>query len=125
VKEHIVNMENLMNKISKIPYLQNNYRMNLTNFRKENDKLKSENAYFAKVTEEVVKKLENSQKNAGKVLKFQEKMKEDFFRNEDAGKEIEEKLEKIIDPQFKELLEKQLTIVKTTYFIGFFVENLK
>ena len=118
-------MENLMNKISKIPYLQNNYRMNLTNFRKENDKLKSENAYFAKVTEEVVKKLENSQKNAGKVLKFQEKMKEDFFRNEDAGKEIEEKLEKIIDPQFKELLEKQLTIVKTTYFIGFFVENLK
>ncbi len=125
MKEHIVNMENLMNKISKIPYLQNNYRMNLTNFRKENDKLKSENAYFAKVTEEVVKKLENSQKNAGKVLKFQEKMKEDFFRNEDAGKEIEEKLEKIIDPQFKELLEKQLTIVKTTYFIGFFVENLK
>jgi len=41
-------------------------------------------------------------------------MQENFFKNEEAAKEIEEKLEKIEDPQFKELLEQQLTIVKTT-----------
>ena len=41
-------------------------------------------------------------------------MKDNFFENEAAAKEVEDKLDSIVDPQFKDLLEKQLTIVKTT-----------
>ena len=76
--------------------------------------MKFENAYFEKLTDDVIKKLEDSEKKAENILDCQENMKENFFKNEEADKEIEEKLEKIQNPEFKELLEQQLTIVKTT-----------
>ena len=107
-------MESIKQNLQKIPYLQNEYRTKIAQFRKENERLKFENAYFEKLTDDVIKKLEDSEKKAENILDCQENMKENFFKNEEAAKEIEEKLEKIQNPEFKELLEQQLTIVKTT-----------
>lgn len=115
IKDHLEHLQIIRNKLHEIPCVESNeFIGKLMKLRGENEKLKFDNAYFEKVTEDVVKKLEQSEETADKLLTFQEKMKENFFDNEAAGKEIEEKLEAIVDPQFKNLLEQQLTIVKTT-----------
>lgn len=112
-------MATVKGRLAEIQRLEDNdnpFRMKMKGVRKENEKLKFENAFFQKINVDATNKIESSLETAEKILEFQEKMQDNFYKNEEAAKQIEEKLERINDPQFKELLEQQLTIVKTTYY---------